>query len=768
MAESAIKTRSVAFVARESSADSLTARQTALANKRADALERLAALSNSEAAVLAGALPEERDEYRRLLNLLANAYETQLDSINKLQAIQQAHQDFQQKNQTWSGFPEPPPYSLAFIQDQWQQVRLKDREINASRIELSMLETMIESQRQAFQLSGQNSRKVGEQLEAGPGQDSERDGWLKSLNDLRNQQDEARLASLDTEREARQENLLYLQDEREFLQRKARLSSKTSPLSAADKDLQLKQLQLARQKLDMETAKTLEQNHQIQQRVQQLRSQLAVTRERSAANVNEQNQTLSPLQQTLDTALIEMDALASNLKVLRLLAQANEAQRRLWELQYRADRANDLGDIAAIKQEIESALLRLTPWRDYLSSDLETVRRRRDAQEKRLGEWQNEYGNREQEQRKLQAYQSQEALLKRGVAEADLLEAGLRSLSDLLQGRHDEADMLQNLRLLTQQTVDMAAALSDFELLTIDDTLIADGREINGKRRVTVGKILQMLAILGIGFWLISLISRYGRRKIAGWQSGRASSALLGLRLFSLIAVVAILVFALISVHIPLTVFTLLGGSLAIGVGFGAQNILNNFISGLILLMERSIKIGDIVEVEGILSRVTHIGSRCCQVQRFDGIDMLIPNSSFLEKSVTNWTLSDHCLRVSVLVGVAYGTDSAHAMQLVKRAATEHSQVMKAPEPEVYLQDFASDALSLRLDFWIDLIVQPNRYRAMSDVRLRIEQLFAEAGIVIPFQQRQIHLDTNGPLKVEVMTDASLRQNQPTSHSAEG
>jgi small-conductance mechanosensitive channel len=160
---------------------------------------------------------------------------------------------------------------------------------------------------------------------------------------------------------------------------------------------------------------------------------------------------------------------------------------------------------------------------------------------------------------------------------------------------------------------------------------------------------------------------------------------------------------------------------------------------------------GDIVEVEGILSRVTHIGSRCCQVQRFDGIDMLIPNSSFLEKTVTNWTLSDHCLRLSVLVGVAYGTPSTQAMALAKRAASEHPQVMTMPEPEVYLQDFAANALSLKLDFWIDLQIQPNRYRVMSDVRLRIEQLFAEANIVIPFQRHDIHLDVVKPLKVEMV-----------------
>ena len=138
-------------------------------------------------------------------------------------------------------------------------------------------------------------------------------------------------------------------------------------------------------------------------------------------------------------------------------------------------------------------------------------------------------------------------------------------------------------------------ALNDFELLTIDDSIIADGREISGKRRVTVGKVGQMLAILGIGFWLVSRLRRFGRERVADWQAGRANSCLLGLRLFNLTAVIAILVFALVSVHIPLTVFTLLCGTLAIGVGFGAQNILNNFISGLILLLERSIKIGDIV-----------------------------------------------------------------------------------------------------------------------------------------------------------------------------
>ncbi|MDO8940334.1 MAG: mechanosensitive ion channel [Methylicorpusculum sp.] len=732
---------------------SLLERQRALNNKHREVLTQLATLAKGEANILAGAEHSEANEFNRQLNLLANAYETHLDALSKLKAIQDARQDFQPNAQAWAGFSDPPPYSLAFIQDQWQQVRLKDREIESARIELAMLEAMVESHRQAFQLSSQNSRKADERLESSSNPDSERNRWLKAFNDICKQQQEARLASLATEREARQENLSYLLEQRVLLQRKARLSSRTSPLLLAEKNLQIKQLEVSRQKLDDETAQTLEQYQKAQQRVQQMREQLLLAPKHMASDISDRINGIgsSPLQQALDTAMIEMDALASNLKVLRLLAQATEVNRQVWELQYSADNAKDLQIVDAVIQDIDIGLQRLTPWREYLGSDLATVRSRLDALEKRLSEWQGEYGNRDQELRKLQAYHRQETLLKRGVAEADQLEARLRSLSDLLQWRHDEADAMQRLRLSANQAIEMAESLSEFELLTIDDTIIADGREISGKRRVTVGKIVHMLAILSIGFWFIGRLARYSREKVVSWQSAQASSALLGLRLFSLTAVIAILVFALVSVHIPLTVFTLLGGTLAIGVGFGAQNLLNNFISGLILLMERSIKMGDIVEVEGILSRVSHIGSRCCQVQRFDGIDMLIPNSSFLEKTVTNWTLSDHCLRLSVLVGVAYGTPSTQAMALVKRAASEHPQVMTMPEPEVYLQDFAADALSLKLDFWIDLQIQPNRYRIMSDVRLRIEQLFAEANIVIPFQRRDIHLDVVKPLKVEMV-----------------
>lgn len=297
----------------------------------------------------------------------------------------------------------------------------------------------------------------------------------------------------------------------------------------------------------------------------------------------------------------------------------------------------------------------------------------------------------------------------------------------------------------------MVGDLWDFELLAVEDKIIVEGRELVGKRSVTFGKVTQVLLILVVGFWITARVAVRGRRMALGRLAGRESTALLAHRLISLSAVVGLVVFALVAVNIPLTAFAFLGGALAIGMGFGAQNILNNFISGLILLAEKTVKLGDIVEVEGIRGQVTDIGSRCCQVHRFDGIDMLIPNSSFLEKNVTNWTLSDQRLRFSIRIGVDYGSPTRETAALTLQAVAECPQALKDPEPQVLLEDFGSDALIFQADFWVDLHREPNWRRVASDIRHRIEELLREQGIAIAFPQRDIHLDSAKPIQVEVL-----------------
>jgi small-conductance mechanosensitive channel len=720
---------------------------------------RLALLPSDEARAPPEVMTSEWTEYRRLLNLLVNTYESHIDSLNKLNSIRNSHQDFQEKSSAWQGFPKPGPYSVDFVDDLWDKVQAKDREIKSVRLEKDMFSGLLEAQRVSLTNSGQALRRAKEALQTAAKDTLDRARWLMELSELRNLYDQARMAALDSEREYHQEMLAYRIDERTLLERQAFAASRASPLSKEDRDANLANLDQLQQDLEHETQQALEKDKAIQSQLIQVRTHLREALERSTMPSQNAAETHLPdtqhLQQELDTVTVEAQASSSNLNVLRLLDEAQVGRRQMWGLRYHIEHAEDIKTLDDAQVDIQQGLNHLSLRQEYLRSDLDMARRRLEDQQKRLIDWKPEYGDYALGQRQWLAYSQQETALRRVVAETDNLDASLLSLQELLRWQHEKSSLNDRLQGFYVKSLDLAAALWDFELLTIEDKIILEGHEVINKSSVTVGKILRVLLILGIGFWLTSRIVDYGGRQIKRRLPGRESASLLGLRLFSLFMAVGLIIVALVRAHIPLTVFTFFGGALAIGIGFGAQNIINNYISGLILLAERTIKLGDIVEVDSVLSRVTKIGSRCCQVHRFDGIDMLIPNSSFLEKNVTNWTLSDQHLRCTVTVGVAYGSPARSALALVERAAAEHPQVLKDPAPDVYLQEFADSALSFRLDFWVDLAVQSNRLRVMSDVRLHIDELFAQNGIVIAFPQRDVHLDLLNPIKVELTTAAS-------------
>ncbi len=174
-------------------------------------------------------------------------------------------------------------------------------------------------------------------------------------------------------------------------------------------------------------------------------------------------------------------------------------------------------------------------------------------------------------------------------------------------------------------------------------------------RGVPIGTVITALLLLLIGI----LLSRWSSRRVGalltrhfGLDRG-AAAAVQGLTFYVLLVLVFLV--ALQTANIPLTAFTVFGGALAIGVGFGSQNVVNNFLSGLILMIERPIKVGDIVDVDGTYGRVERIGARSTRIRTFDNTHIIIPNSAFLEKNVVNWTLSDNVVRTWVDVGVAYG-----------------------------------------------------------------------------------------------------------------
>jgi len=218
-----------------------------------------------------------------------------------------------------------------------------------------------------------------------------------------------------------------------------------------------------------------------------------------------------------------------------------------------------------------------------------------------------------------------------------------------------------------------------------------------------------------------------------------------------------IVLIALPIAGIPITIFAVLGGALAIGVGFGAQNLLNNLISGIILIAERPIRIGDIVELEKERGRVEEIGNRCVRIRRYDGVHVLVPNSYFLEQRVVNWTLVSADIRSVVSVGVAYGSPVEKVRDLMQQSAEEHEKVSKDYPVEVFFEEFGDNALTFNLYFWTSVNQPMDIRRVQSDVRFKINALFAEHNIVIAFPQRDIHLDTSKPLEIH-LKDPSEQQ----------
>ena len=165
------------------------------------------------------------------------------------------------------------------------------------------------------------------------------------------------------------------------------------------------------------------------------------------------------------------------------------------------------------------------------------------------------------------------------------------------------------------------------------------------------------------------------------------------------------------------------------GIGFGLQNIINNFVSGLILLFERPIKIGDVIEVGGNMGEVRRIGIRASVIRTLDGSEIIVPNGSFISGQVTNWTFSDRQRAAEVSVSVAGDTDSQRVTELLKRTAAAHPGVAREPSPQVYVMNFSAGAVTFQLRAWTDR--QEDWARLRSDLSLAVKDALAREKIAM-------------------------------------
>lgn len=271
---------------------------------------------------------------------------------------------------------------------------------------------------------------------------------------------------------------------------------------------------------------------------------------------------------------------------------------------------------------------------------------------------------------------------------------------------------------------------------------------------MTVGDVVLIVVLLVVGYALSRFVEFLLARRLA--RTTLESDAINVIKRISFYAILALIGLTVLSLlGIPITAFAFATGAIAIGIGFGAQNIINNFISGWILIAERPIRAGDFIEVEGALGVVEMVGTRSTRIHRVDGVHLLVPNSKFLENTVTNWTLVDRFIRTNVRVGVAYGSDPEQVSKLFLEAVIAQPEVQETPKPEVIFDDFGDNALMFDALLWCDVLGDKPLRRVRSEIRYRLAHIFAQHGIVVAFPQRDIHFHTDSPLQVAVTPQES-------------
>ncbi|MEE2995969.1 MAG: mechanosensitive ion channel domain-containing protein [Pseudomonadota bacterium] len=286
------------------------------------------------------------------------------------------------------------------------------------------------------------------------------------------------------------------------------------------------------------------------------------------------------------------------------------------------------------------------------------------------------------------------------------------------------------------------AALSIVDLLSQTVELL-DAAALNvGDVKISALTVIQGVLTLIVLLWLATLSSRLLEQKVQSLPNLTPSVQVLIGKMIKIVFVMVAILVAINTAGIDLTAFAVFSGALGVGVGFGLQKVVSNFISGIILLLDRSVKPGDTIVVAGYYGRVDSLGARYASVITRDGVEHLVPNEEFINTRVENWSHSNETIRLKTDVGVHYDSDLKKAMELCLDAAANTDRILTYPKPVCLLTSFGDSSIDLQVRFWINDPMN-GRANVISNLLLGIWERFAENGIQIPYPQRDLHLRTS-------------------------
>ncbi|GAB3129367.1 mechanosensitive ion channel domain-containing protein [Novispirillum itersonii] len=681
-----------------------------------------------------GASREEVLERNHLMGELVASLQHTIEATERLPELRQRVAMQEVRTREWSRFPSPPPYSILLVDQLRSALDAATVKVQGAEARVLLLKDQERDGEEQYREAEVARRQSEERAaEAGTEEQRNRQRWRSELAGLRLR---AAAASLEEARALRAVTAAEADEQRSLvtlLDKQVAVARQTTHFPRADLETVLADLEHRRtdleQKVDAARAASLRSRQEL------TAAQQAVAQFREAhpdgGVAGDGTVSLAALERAEDLRRLQADTddLAAEVthRVLDVLAW----ERTGWQMRWLLLNSGDHDKLREALSEMEILSHRLQAWGLYLENEIERTLNRSDRPV---------IGHATGADDTAQALQQRQVEILRTAQQA--VGTLLRTLSlwrQDLQARGADRTVGMVAREAASDLWRVVQDVWQFEIFSAEDTLTVDGRTVIATRSVTVGKTGGALLFLAAGYFISSWVSRrLGRFAVDRLNAGDGHASMMT-RWLHFMFLGLLFIAVLYMVNIPLTVFAFLGGALAIGLGFGTQVLLKNLVSGLMLLVERPLRVGDRIEVGSVSGWVTDIGVRSSTVRTNEGIEILVPNSTFIENNVTNWTYSSSAVRRSVRVGVDYAAPPETVRDLLLQICTRHGQVLQTPPPRVLFEDFGSDALLFTLQYWIDYSQTSDGAQIASDLRFMIRQAFDAAGIGIPYPQRVVH-----------------------------
>ena len=678
-----------------------------------------------------GLSPDEVAEWRRLNLQLVYFLESREQALKDLKTLR--HEvPADPGRSAWRGFSGNPPYPLASLVNLYDHIYALRGEIDALEIQRAVREANLNTFLKVREATEKKLRQAEDLLAQSAGKDSAvRARRQRDLARLRNEVNSEGALAEDVARLLAAEKTRSKRKELQSLEEQYRSAEVLSPLSREDLDRKLAELEARRKDREKLLAAALQEERSAKAALEKART--------GRSKTDGETERIR-----METATSTIDFYQGSLKILNF-------EEALWQDRYRMEGVEDLGELREKRSEVDKALKRLGSWKEAFGKTAFSYAPLIHSENEKLRSGTLSRKEKESVRSLVAAYQERENLWGQVIQTLNQVERVATRWKEDLEYRVGHVATAARARETGRSFLSVFGKLWNTELYVAEETTVVEGQKIVRPFSVTVGKVGKALIILLAGLWgtrkLGNLMKHHAEKRF-GMDASRTSQME---RKWSFFTFLLLLAFSLALVNIPLAVFAFFGGILAIGIGFGAQHLIGNFISSVILLFDRTISVGDIVEMEGQLGRVKSIGLRSSSIRRFDGVEVLVPNSQFLEQKVTNWSLSDRNVRYEIAIGVAYGSPTREVADRILGIVRDDERVLDTPEPVVIFENFGDSALLFRAFFWLTMFPGRDNRIVCSDIRHRINEGLEQAGIVVAFPQRDVHLDTKGPIEVKLL-----------------